>query len=111
MNHDYAGARAFAAHALSPLAAISKSEIDIVWLHFDAAPERDLAVLQETSTLQNTLNYGRVRGRELYSFEFSNPPSVNELVLPIRQAPPLPAPLRRGNRADPGVGGEKQWHP
>ena len=29
VNHDYAGARAFAAHALSPLAAIPKSEIDI----------------------------------------------------------------------------------
>jgi hypothetical protein len=110
VNHDYAGARAFAAHALSPLAAISKSEIDIVWLHFDAAPERDLAVLQETSTLQNTLNYGRVAGASFTRLRFRTLlPSTNSSCQYGRHHH---FPRRFGvGTADPGVGGEKQWHP
>jgi hypothetical protein len=57
-NHDYSTARAFAANAFAPLAANSKPEIDIVWLHFDASPENDFAVIQEAkTTVQSTLSY------------------------------------------------------
>jgi hypothetical protein len=48
----------FAANAFTPLSAISKPEIDIVWLYFGDTPDEDIAVLQEVKTTgQISLSY------------------------------------------------------
>jgi hypothetical protein len=57
-SHDFAGCRAFAVNALDPLQDISRSGLDMSWVHFaDDNPADDIAVIQEVkTTVQNNLS-------------------------------------------------------
>lgn len=46
--------RAYPANAWAPLAAISKPDIDVVWLHFAARPADDAVLLQAVKTTGDT---------------------------------------------------------
>lgn len=49
-THRYPSLRMFPANAFHPLGKISKSELDIVWLHLASDPQDDFVVLQEVKT-------------------------------------------------------------
>jgi hypothetical protein len=49
-ENEYAQCYPFPSNALTPLARISKPEIDIVWLNFGEQPADDFAILQEVKT-------------------------------------------------------------
>jgi hypothetical protein len=62
--------------------------------------ERNQALIHRAQVLCRDLAdlpFRQIGRRKVDAFSFSNPPSVYEFILPIKQAPPFPAPFRLGS--------------